>query len=95
MKSLQKAVIYTIRYRIIWSMRNIKVTALIPNDLIDDVKDLADGQNLTECLIVALSEWTAIQKIRKLNTQLKKKPLEFQKGFTARGIREVNRRRRN
>lgn len=76
-------------------MKNIKVTALIPDELVSDVKDLANGQNLTDCLITALSEWTELQKIKKLNDHVRKKPLEFRQGYSAQKMREVNRRKRS
>ena len=42
----------------------MKVTALIPDDLITDVKQLTQGKNITDSLIKALSEWVSIQKIK-------------------------------
>ena len=50
-------------------MKTMKVTALIPDDLIADVKQLTDS------LIKALSEWVSIQKIKSLNTQVARTPL--------------------
>jgi len=44
----------------------MKVTALIPDDLVNEVKDLTHGKNITESLIFALSEWIRIQKLKKL-----------------------------
>ncbi|GJQ60920.1 MAG: hypothetical protein SCALA701_37210 [Candidatus Scalindua sp.] len=45
---------YTIIYRTIFS---VKVTALIPDNLIMEVKEYTKGKNITESLIKALSEW--------------------------------------
>lgn len=69
----------------------MKVTALIPDDLINEVKDLAHGKNITESLIVALREWSSIQKIKLLKEKLRENPLSFKKDFSARKIREINR----
>lgn len=76
------------RYRILYSM---KVTALIPDDLVKEVKELASGKNLTESLIIALREWLSIQKIRGLRKKVKKNPLHFSHGFSAESIRSLNR----
>ena len=71
----------------------MKVTALIPDDLVKDVKQFAGGKNLTESLITALEEWLSLKKIQFLNADIMKKPLEFSKDFSATKNREVNRRR--
>ncbi|MFQ6678693.1 MAG: DUF2191 domain-containing protein [Fidelibacterota bacterium] len=69
----------------------MKVTALIPEKLISEVKDLTKGKNITESLIKALSEWVDIKKIQELNSQVSEKPLEFKSGFNAGSAREINR----
>ena len=69
----------------------MKVTALIPDDLITEVRELSAGKNLTESLIRALKEWASLQKLRALKERVRKKPLEFVDGFSADHIREVNR----
>lgn len=79
---------YTIAYRIIIIM---KVTALIPDKLIEEVKEYTNGKNITESLIKALSEWLKMQKIKKLNSRVSKNPLKFRKDFSHRKIRTINR----
>jgi hypothetical protein len=69
----------------------MKVTALIPDELVSDVKQIANEKNLTECLIKALSEWTASQKIMRLNKRVSKSPLKFHKDFSAEKVRNINR----
>jgi len=71
----------------------MKVTALIPDQIIDEVKKLARGSNLTENLLIALKEWIALKHIKNLNKSIEKKPLEFQKKFCATKIRSINRTR--
>ncbi len=44
----------------------MKVTTLIPDDLIVEVKHYAGGKNLTESLISALKEWVSQRKIKEL-----------------------------
>ncbi len=69
----------------------MKVTALIPDDLIVEVKQYAGGKNLTESLIAALKEWVSLRKIKELNKQVKKKPLKFIDDFSADTVRSINR----
>lgn len=62
--------------------------------LIDSVRVFSGGKNTTESLIIALTDWLRIQKIKQLNQELEKKPLEFTKTFSAAKVRKQNRRRR-
>ena len=61
----------------------IKVTALIPDDLINNVVKLSKGKNITDSLSIALEYYVHRKKIE-----------QFQEGFSAEGIRELNRRKR-
>lgn len=70
----------------------MKVTALIPDQLIEEVRRFSGGKNITESLVVALDEWLALMKLKKLNQKLKKTPLHFRKGLSANKIRNINRR---
>lgn len=69
----------------------MKVTAIISDNLIDEVKKHAKGRNITESLTIALKEWLALKKIRELNNLISEEPFEFKKDFSAEKIREVNR----
>ena len=69
----------------------MKVTALIPDDLVGEVQELAHGKNLTESLIIALKEWSSIQKLRSLRDRVRSAPLSFKPGFSATKTRSVNR----
>ncbi len=71
----------------------MKVTALIPDELVNDVKHFAGGKNLTESLVIALEEWLSLKRIHSLNDQISKQPLQFSKDFSAAKAREVNRKR--
>lgn len=79
---------YTIAYRIINLM---KVTAIISDDLIEEVKKHSKGRNLTESLTIALKEWLAAKKIKDLNNMIKEAPLEFNPDLSANIIRDINR----
>jgi len=69
----------------------MKVTALIPNGLVSEVKELTNGKNITDALVKALSEWVSIQKIRKLNQTVADNPLKFDDDSDAETLRELNR----
>ena len=69
----------------------MKVTAIIPESLIEEVKKYSKGKNLTDSLKIALSEWLEIKHITYLNKSLAKKPLEFAEGISAKKLREINR----
>lgn len=43
----------------------MKVTALIPDELVEEVKHLTQGKNITDSLIIALNEWVESQKTKK------------------------------
>ncbi len=70
----------------------MKVTALIPDNLVKEVKQYAGGKNITESLITALEEWLALKKIQFLNEAVMKQPLQFSEDFSAVKNREINRR---
>lgn len=70
----------------------MKVTALIPDSLVEDVKKLSRGKNITDSLIIALREWIAIQKVKSVSQKIKRSPLKFSPGFTAENVRALNRR---
>jgi len=72
----------------------MKVTAILPDDLISDVKKLTGGKNITESIEKALSEWLKVAKLKKLNQKLENNPLSFADDFTADKVRKINRSRK-
>ena len=69
----------------------MKITALVPDKLVQEVQEFAKGKNLTESLVKALSEWNQQQKIKGLNRSVHSHPLSFAKGFSALRVRANNR----
>ena len=69
----------------------MKVTALIPDDLVKDVRELAKGKNITDSLLIALKEWSSAQKLKNLTLKVKRRPLKFRRSFSADHIRSLNR----
>lgn len=43
----------------------MKVTALIPDELVQEVRELTQGKNITESLTIALNQWVHNQKLKK------------------------------
>lgn len=78
----------TILNRILYRM---KVTAILPDDLITEVQKYTEGKNITDSLQKALSEWVKLAKVKKLNEKLRKKPLEFATNFSSEKVRKINR----
>jgi hypothetical protein len=72
----------------------MKVTALINDDLVNSVMRLSNGKNITESLVIALEDYVYRKKMEKLIEDIKNEPLQFQDGFSAESIRELNRKRR-
>jgi len=69
----------------------MKVTALIPDELVMEVRHYAPGKNLTDSLLKALKEWKNLKKIQALNQEVLKQPLKFNDGYSAESIRHLNR----
>ncbi len=69
----------------------MKITALLPDEIIHEVKKLRGGKNITESILIALQDYIAHQKIRKSIQKVKDKPLQFRDGFTAEKVRSLNR----
>lgn len=71
----------------------MKVTALIPDNIVAETQKYSGGKNITESLLIALTDYLDRQKIRKAIKRVKADPLEFKHGFTAARIRQLNRAR--
>jgi hypothetical protein len=70
----------------------MKVTAIIPDEIVADVQEYTEGKNVTDSIIKALSDWLYIKRIQKLNSEIKKTPLQFTDGFNVDALREQNNR---
>ncbi len=70
----------------------MKVTAIIPDEIINDVRKYTEGKNITDSLIRALNDWLYAKRIENLNDRLSNNPLQFQEGFSAEQIRNLNNR---
>ena len=66
----------------------MKVTAIIPDDLINSVKEHTQSETITEAITIALKDWIDIHKIRELNKKIAQNPVYMNNGQQ---IREINR----
>ena len=67
----------------------MKVTAIIPDELVKETKSFSNAKNITEALIVALNSYVSIQKLKAMGEAVNQKPLKFK--HTAQEIRDLNR----
>ena len=70
-------------------IKSMKVTAIIPDDLVKEVVEQTHAKNITESIKIALTEWLKIQKLKELNLMVNEKPLDFK--YSAKTIRDKNR----
>jgi len=67
----------------------MKVTALIPDELVKEVQSLSNAKNITEAMIVALNSYVSLEKLKAMGETIGKKSLIFR--YTAKEIRDLNR----
>jgi hypothetical protein len=70
----------------------MKITTILSEELVNEVKKYSKGKNITDSLKIALREWIELKHITELNENISKKPIRFTEGITAQKIREINRR---
>jgi hypothetical protein len=66
----------------------MKVTAIIADELIQDVKEYTHGSNITEAITIALKDWVDIYNIKELNKKVANEPIIINCGDK---IRKINR----
>ncbi len=71
----------------------MKVTAIIPDQLIKRVKRVSGGKNITESLLIALDEYLKQKEISYLMDEVEQNPLVFNEDAAAYKIRQINRNR--
>lgn len=71
----------------------MKVTAILPDDLISDIQRYTNGKNITDSLAIALNEYLKITKLKNLNNKIEQAPLIFKENFSATKIRNLNRKK--
>jgi len=66
----------------------MKVTAIIADDLIENVRRYTHSSTITEAITIALKDWVDIYNIKELNKQIQQNPIFINNG---QNIRELNR----
>ena len=67
----------------------MKVTALIPDELVRETQSISKAKNITEAMIIALNTYISIQKLKAMGESINQHPLKFK--HTAEEIRNINR----
>ena len=67
----------------------MKVTALIPDELVQETKTLSKAKNITEALIIALNTYVALKKLKAMGESVRSRPVRFR--YSAVEVRELNR----
>jgi hypothetical protein len=66
----------------------MKVTAIIEDTLVNNVKEFTHSSTVTEAITIALKDWIDIYCIKELNRQISQKPIHINTGEK---IRQINR----
>jgi hypothetical protein len=69
----------------------MKVTALLEDNLIQELLALTGGKNITESLRIALKDWVRKEKLKRLAYEIQKEPLSLAADASAEYIRSLNR----
>ena len=66
----------------------MKVTAIIADELVNNVKAYTRSSTITEAITIALNDWVDIFCIKELNRKISQNPVNLDEGQK---IRELNR----
>jgi hypothetical protein len=66
----------------------MKVTAILADDLVNNVREYTRGSTVTEAITIALKDWVDIYHIKELNQKISTEPIVINSGNK---IREINR----
>jgi len=66
----------------------MKVTAILADDLVNNVRVLTRSSTTTEAITIALKDWVDIHNIKELNKHIKQNPIFIDNG---KKVREKNR----
>jgi hypothetical protein len=67
----------------------MKVTAIIPDELVKETKTISHAKTITEAMIIALNAYISIEKLKAFGKKIDKHPLQFK--YTAEEVRDLNR----
>ena len=55
----------------------MKVTAIIPDELVNEAKVLSHARNIIETMIIALNSYVALEKLKAMGNEINNMPLQF------------------
>ena len=67
----------------------MKVTAIIPDELVRETQILSNAKNITDAMIIALNNYVSLQKLKAMGETINKRHLRFK--YKAQEIRVLNR----
>ena len=67
----------------------MKVTAIIPDELVKEAQNLSNAKNITDAMIIALNSYVSLEKLKAMGETINKRPLRFK--YKAQEIRDLNR----
>lgn len=67
----------------------MKVTAIIPDEMISEAMAMSKTKTITETLKIALTAYIRSQKIKELGSSVLNEPLDF--NYSAKQLRNMNR----
>ena len=70
----------------------MKVTAILADDLVNNVKAYTRSPTITGAITIALKDWLDIHNLKELNKEISKNPITIKNGQK---IRETNRQNDN
>ncbi len=67
----------------------MKVTAIIPDELVKETQSISNAKNITQAMIIALNSYISLEKLKAMGEKINNKPLQFK--HSAEEIRGLNR----
>ena len=67
----------------------MKVTAIIPDELVKETQSFSKAKSITEAMIIALNSYIALAKLKAMGEAINQNPIQFK--HTAQEVRDINR----
>lgn len=67
----------------------MKVTVIIPDELVKETQALSNARNITEAMIIALNSYVSLEKLKAMGEEINRNPLQFL--YSTQQIRDLNR----
>jgi len=67
----------------------MKVTAIIPDELVKETQSFSKAKSITEAMIIALNSYVALAKLKVMGEAINQNSIQFK--HTAQEVRDINR----